>query len=88
MEVLGHQHYNTTFNLHFVLTEEYCGTEAWRNCYQKDHRGYIQKVIAADEELHSQLLGRAGNVMQRRGRKDWVEQRIQGHKENIGYSIN
>ena len=53
MEVLGHKPYNRTFNLHFVLTEEYCGTGAWSNCYQKDQRGCIQQLTEADAELHT-----------------------------------
>lgn len=47
-----------TFSLQFVLHAKYTKTRTQHNCHQRDEREFIQQLMGAASELHSQTLCR------------------------------
>jgi hypothetical protein len=84
MEGLERKTSHKIFGLQSVLPTECSWTRAWHN---HDLRDFIQKLMAASAESHSQILNIASGVVQKMRKEDQRSKRGQGHHKKTVHRI-
>jgi hypothetical protein len=84
MEGLVHQPSHKTFAIRCVLPAEFSGTRPSIIIIKETREQLLQQLMGADAVSHSQTVGGgAWELLCRRKRKDWRNQRGKGHTRRI-----
>lgn len=81
VEGLGHQPSQKTLTYSLSCLQSTPGLKPNQTLIKETRRDFMQKLRKVNAEYHSQTICGAQRALQSRGRKDWRNQKDQGHQD-------